>query len=248
MVLLDFKHIGKQGRLIGIDWGARRTGVAISDENRSFVFVREPIVSKNANNFIEKDRIKKCDFVNEIPILTIDNNKDEGYSIYDFIWKKPKELNISYKQKILAIEEFLNVECIKVLTQNKIIGEDSITFDIEDFGVLSKRIPNDLFEKCHYSKVYKINLATNHDKGNILKDYEIAICGHKLISILEEYNVNVETYSFLKNNCITTLKKALSECGYKNYIKEADRELNICQKRHPLSVLKRLKEMEFCRQ
>ena len=40
MVLLDFKHIGKQGRLIGIDWGARRTGVAISDENRSFVFVR----------------------------------------------------------------------------------------------------------------------------------------------------------------------------------------------------------------
>ena len=204
--------------------------------------------SKNANNFIEKDRIKKCDFVNEIPILTIDNNKDEGYSIYDFIWKKPKELNISYKQKILAIEEFLNVECIKVLTQNKIIGEDSITFDIEDFGVLSKRIPNDLFEKCHYSKVYKINLATNHDKGNILKDYEIAICGHKLISILEEYNVNVETYSFLKNNCITTLKKALSECGYKNYIKEADRELNICQKRHPLSVLKRLKEMEFCRQ
>lgn len=44
MVLPDFKDFPKTGRVIGIDWGARRTGVAISDENREFVFVR-PVIN-----------------------------------------------------------------------------------------------------------------------------------------------------------------------------------------------------------
>lgn len=44
MVLPDFKDFPKTGRVIGIDWGARRTGVAVSDENREFVFVR-PVIN-----------------------------------------------------------------------------------------------------------------------------------------------------------------------------------------------------------
>lgn len=54
MILPDFKCIGNFGRLIGIDWGARRTGVAITDESRSFVFARKPIVSKNADDLLGK--------------------------------------------------------------------------------------------------------------------------------------------------------------------------------------------------
>lgn len=54
MILLNFKDFPNSGRVIGIDWGARRTGVAISDENRGFVFVREPIVSENADDLINK--------------------------------------------------------------------------------------------------------------------------------------------------------------------------------------------------
>lgn len=44
MIMPDFKDFPRNGRLVGFDWGAKRTGVAISDESREFVFVRAPIV------------------------------------------------------------------------------------------------------------------------------------------------------------------------------------------------------------
>jgi len=44
MIVPDFKDFPRVGRIMGIDWGARRTGVAVSDETREFVFVRSPIV------------------------------------------------------------------------------------------------------------------------------------------------------------------------------------------------------------
>lgn len=53
MILHDFKVFNTPGRLIGIDWGMRRVGVAVSDDERAFVFAREPIVSKNQNELVE---------------------------------------------------------------------------------------------------------------------------------------------------------------------------------------------------
>lgn len=44
MILPDFKDFPSNGRIIGIDWGARRVGVAVSDDARQMVFVR-PVVS-----------------------------------------------------------------------------------------------------------------------------------------------------------------------------------------------------------
>ena len=52
MILPDFKDFPKLGRIIGIDWGARRTGIAVSSENREFVFVREPIVVANGFDLV----------------------------------------------------------------------------------------------------------------------------------------------------------------------------------------------------
>ena len=52
MILSDFKVFPRVGRLIGIDWGARRTGVAVSDETREFVFVRPPIVSNGSSELV----------------------------------------------------------------------------------------------------------------------------------------------------------------------------------------------------
>lgn len=46
MILADFKDFPSQGRLLGIDWGARRIGVAISDADQGFVFARERIENK----------------------------------------------------------------------------------------------------------------------------------------------------------------------------------------------------------
>ncbi len=45
MILPNFKVFKPQGRLLGIDWGACRTGVAVSDASRDFVFVRPSIVT-----------------------------------------------------------------------------------------------------------------------------------------------------------------------------------------------------------
>lgn len=48
MILPDFKTFPRVGRVLGIDWGARRVGVAVSDETRQFVFVR-PVLNFNLN-------------------------------------------------------------------------------------------------------------------------------------------------------------------------------------------------------
>ena len=44
MIIADFKDFPRKGRIICFDWGARRTGVAVSDEFRMFTFVRPPLV------------------------------------------------------------------------------------------------------------------------------------------------------------------------------------------------------------
>lgn len=54
MILVDFKGFNAKGRLLGLDWGARRTGVAVSDETREFVFARDPIISNTLDDLIQK--------------------------------------------------------------------------------------------------------------------------------------------------------------------------------------------------
>ncbi|MFQ6777889.1 MAG: Holliday junction resolvase RuvX [Alphaproteobacteria bacterium] len=47
MILLDFKVFPKKGRILSVDWGAQRTGIAVSDYSREMFFVRDAIVGKN---------------------------------------------------------------------------------------------------------------------------------------------------------------------------------------------------------
>ncbi|MCQ2599140.1 MAG: Holliday junction resolvase RuvX [Alphaproteobacteria bacterium] len=53
MILKNFKDFPRVGRIIGIDWGAKRIGVAVSDATREFVFSRPQIVI-NRGDFLEK--------------------------------------------------------------------------------------------------------------------------------------------------------------------------------------------------
>ena len=50
MILPDFKAFPRTGRILGIDWGARRIGVAVSSPDREFVFVRDAIVVPRGAN------------------------------------------------------------------------------------------------------------------------------------------------------------------------------------------------------
>ncbi len=51
MILPDFKGFPRAGRIIGVDWGLSRIGVAVSDPSRDFVFVRPVVnVARGAGN------------------------------------------------------------------------------------------------------------------------------------------------------------------------------------------------------
>ncbi|MDR1071558.1 MAG: RuvX/YqgF family protein [Rickettsiales bacterium] len=40
MICKDFNFFPKAGKLLGVDWGARRVGIAVSSPDRDFVFLR----------------------------------------------------------------------------------------------------------------------------------------------------------------------------------------------------------------
>ena len=52
MILGNLQVFNISGRMLGIDWGLRRTGVAVSDESREFVFARAPIVSDTPQDLL----------------------------------------------------------------------------------------------------------------------------------------------------------------------------------------------------
>ncbi|MBP5485491.1 MAG: Holliday junction resolvase RuvX [Alphaproteobacteria bacterium] len=54
MILSDFKALEQKGRLLGIDWGARRTGIAVSDASWSLVFPRSPILPRDGLDLLKK--------------------------------------------------------------------------------------------------------------------------------------------------------------------------------------------------
>lgn len=56
MILSNFKVFQPSGRILGIDWGACRTGIAVSDETHSFVFIRDSITTNrfDVNELIAK--------------------------------------------------------------------------------------------------------------------------------------------------------------------------------------------------
>ena len=53
MIFDNYKDFPRSGRIIGLDWGLRRCGVAISDEKRDFVFVRPQIAVKTQSGLVD---------------------------------------------------------------------------------------------------------------------------------------------------------------------------------------------------
>jgi putative Holliday junction resolvase len=53
MIFDNYKDFPRFGRIVGLDWGLRRCGVAVSDEKRSFVFARPQIDVKNQSGLVD---------------------------------------------------------------------------------------------------------------------------------------------------------------------------------------------------
>ena len=56
MILSDYKDFPRAGRIISLDWGLRRCGVAVSDESREFTFTRPQLYIKSQPELIQKVR------------------------------------------------------------------------------------------------------------------------------------------------------------------------------------------------
>ena len=204
------------------------------------------LYTKNNISYISTDKIVSYSFNNDDVELEIDSEKS-GYSIYDFIWADHRKLKLTNEKKLSVIKEFVKIECLKLLKENKIIEENSNNFTFSDFDKLPAIKPNDLKRKFCYPETISFDLRYDLE-GNLINDpVVVANLGYKMLSDLEQFNIEPECYSFLKNNCITTLKRVISNCSvkYKKILDHVDKELNIFQVRHPLSVFNKLKEFSL---
>ena len=108
MILSDFNDFPRFGRIIGIDWGLRRCGVAISDENRGFVFVRPQITVKTQGELIQNilDTIlneKVLGIVIGLPLYTDGSDSETTKMVREFA----KSLSEKTDLPIIFIEENL---------------------------------------------------------------------------------------------------------------------------------------------
>ena len=91
MILPDFKAFPHSGRLLGIDWGLRRIGVAVSDAGHDFVFVRPVVVvPRGADNHanLVADIAKKESVVGIVvglPLYSDGSDSDTTKMVRDFI-------------------------------------------------------------------------------------------------------------------------------------------------------------------
>ncbi len=99
MIMSDFKDFPRTGRIMGVDWGARRTGVAMSDETREFTFVRPPIVAGRGDDIAKKiadmavaERV--VGIVVGLPLRTDGTESDTTKMVRDFVVRVAEYTNL----------------------------------------------------------------------------------------------------------------------------------------------------------
>ena len=85
----NYKDFPRFGRIIALDWGARRCGIAISDEKRDFVFVRPQINIKSQSelvaailNLVKQENI--TGIVIGLPLYTDGSDSSTTQMVRDF--------------------------------------------------------------------------------------------------------------------------------------------------------------------
>ena len=142
MILSDFKVFPRNGRLIGIDWGARRTGIAVCDDSREFIFVRPVIVVKKTAELVDKivDLVKSehaVGIVIGVPLRTDGTESETTNMVRDFAdgLAQKTDLPIIFVDEVLSsstameqmgratvrdIKEKLDSESARVILENAI--------------------------------------------------------------------------------------------------------------------------------
>ena len=136
MFLSDYKDFPRIGRIIGIDWGLRRCGIAISDENRNFVFTRPQLTVKNTDELTEKilqviSADKIVGIVVGLPLYEDGTESDTTKMVRDFVEKLSKQTDLP----IIFVPENLT----SFAAQSE-IGRKSITKIKQELDSVSAKI------------------------------------------------------------------------------------------------------------
>lgn len=108
MALTDFKDFPRRGRLLGIDWGMRRVGTAVSSPDQGFVFAaaqiansKEQIAIKEIVKIIESENI--VGIVLGLPLYADGSDSETTKMVREFAANLAKETPVP----IVFIEENL---------------------------------------------------------------------------------------------------------------------------------------------
>lgn len=137
----DFPFFGK---LLGIDWGKVRCGIALSDASQKFVFAREQIDCKQKNllneilKIIKEDNIKAV--VVGLPLRSDGSFSDTTNLVIGFAKKLEEKTDID----IFFIDETLTsfMACENIQNKKKIkeqLDSESARIILENIISLSKR-------------------------------------------------------------------------------------------------------------
>ena len=109
MILPDFKGFPRGGRILGVDWGLRRIGVAVSDATWEFVFARPGVGvacgAKNHADIVAKiaDEENVVGVVVGLPVYNDGTESDTTKMVRDFV----QDLSEKTDLPICMIEENL---------------------------------------------------------------------------------------------------------------------------------------------
>ncbi len=107
MILPDFKAFPREGRILGVDWGQRRLGVAVSDPSRQFVFTRPTMIFKSVEHAVAVAEMAAAENVVGIVVgLPVRNDGSESETtklVRDFIM----DLSTKTDLPVVTIEENL---------------------------------------------------------------------------------------------------------------------------------------------
>lgn len=136
MILSEYKDFPRNGRIIGIDWGLRRCGVAVSDENRGFVFVRPQIYVKNTDELIQNiiqilSAEKFVGIVVGLPVYEDGSESDTTKMVREFVGNLSKQTELP----IIFVPENLT----SMVAQSE-IGRKSISKIKQELDSVSAKI------------------------------------------------------------------------------------------------------------
>ena len=108
MILSDYKDFPRMGRIISLDWGLRRCGIAVSDESREFTFTRPQLYIKAQEELIQNvlgiiSEEKIVGIVIGLPLFSDGSESDTTKMVRDFADSLAKNTDLP----IVFVEENL---------------------------------------------------------------------------------------------------------------------------------------------